>query len=149
MQVTVESGLWTLLVRHARAALPREACGLLGVGDADRDQVHIFHFVPTQNTADGLDRFAMDPTEVVRAEVSLRAAGLRLGATFHSHPQGPSIPSDTDQESCWPGLIHMIMGLGTNPEDSRLTAWKHTAGVLTQVPLRRLPSPTSMVPPSS
>jgi len=147
MQVTVEFGLSAVLVRHAWAAMPREACGLLGVSDPNGDEIRIHRFVPTTNTAPGPDRFAIDPTEVARAESRLRADGLRLGATFHSHPEGLAVPSDTDRESCWPGFVHLILGLGPDQQDGQLTAWAHTDGQLQQLPLQSLASPEPVAGP--
>ena len=136
MRVTVGIGLYELLEQHARASLPMEACGLLGVTPGAGGDVTVARFVPTRNTANEVDRFAIDPLETARADAELRAAGLRLGGTFHSHPGSDARPSASDQASCGAGLIHQILSIQNQQGRGQLTAWQQRGGELVQLTLR-------------
>lgn len=141
MQVTVESGLHALLVRHARNALPGEACGLLAASPEVSKELRIRQFVLMTNLARGLDGFAMDPIEIARAEARFRALGLRLAATFHSHPDAPAVPSEADRADAWPELVHLILSIGADGKAGRLTAWQYCGASLRELPMRSLPKP--------
>lgn len=113
MQVELQAGTVEVLRRHAAQAFPHEACGLLARG-RDGSQ-HYLAMTNTDNTRSG---FAMDPVEFVRRERELREAGLELFGFFHSHPQGPAIPSPADVAAAWPGHVQLILG-----RDGKLSAW--------------------------
>jgi proteasome lid subunit RPN8/RPN11 len=74
---------------EARAAYPRECCGLLE-GSARR--ITALH--PTRNLAAAPDRFEIDPAEQFR----LMRAGRRIVGCYHSHTGGRAEPSPRDAE---------------------------------------------------
>lgn len=126
MQVELHTDTDRALRQHAEQASPMEACGLLARG---RDGTG--RYLPMTNTDPTPAGFAMDPVEFARCERELREAGLEIFAFFHSHPQGPAAPSSADDESAWPGLVHLILGRG-----GELTAWyrDHAGETLRQIP---------------
>ena len=136
VQVTVAIELYDQLTQHAQACLPREACGLLGATGELEAGVRIARFVPTRNIAREVDRFAIDPLAIARTSTELRAVGLRLWGTFHSHPGSPARPSMSDHAGCGAGLIHLILSLKGQQPGDLLTAWRHFDGKLSQLPLR-------------
>jgi len=71
------------MLRHARAALPQEAVGVLG-GAADGRVTHGF---PMPNVA-GQYAFLADPFAQFEAEQRMMALNIRLLAVYHSHPGG-------------------------------------------------------------
>ncbi len=77
--------------RHVAAAAPLEACGLV----AGRDGVSVAVY-PIPNMLHSPTRYRMEPRAQVRAFFAMEAAGLELLAIYHSHPQGPPVPSATD-----------------------------------------------------
>ena len=84
--------------RHVAATAPEEACGLLA-GASDEARV----VYPIANALRSPVRFRMDPREQLAAFKQIEAAGLDLVAIFHSHPNGPAVPSPTDiDESAYP-----------------------------------------------
>jgi proteasome lid subunit RPN8/RPN11 len=97
------------LLALARAARPREACGLLlGV----RAGV-VTEAVELANVAPGLDRFELDPGGFVRAAGDARARALRVLGVWHSHPAGPATPSAADLAGALRGergWSHAIVG---------------------------------------
>jgi len=118
MNVVVTSLILEEVIEHARAAYPKEACGLLvGRQNADR-------FIPMKNTAASADRYEMDPAELIVQLRDLRTTGETLIAIFHSHPHGPAEPSKTDIERAYyPEAAHLIVSLA-EPERPQAVAFR-------------------------
>lgn len=117
---------------HALACLPAEACGLLA-RTPRRDVVELVRFVPMPNAAMSPDRFAMDPVAVVRITTEWRAAGLGLGAVFHSHPDGRAVPSSIDVAGAalWPNLVQLILAVDrARRTTGPCTAWRFDGGLI-------------------
>jgi proteasome lid subunit RPN8/RPN11 len=74
---------------EARAAHPRECCGLL-----EGSAKHIAALHPTRNLAERPDRFEIDPAEQFR----LMREGRRIVGCYHSHPGGRAEPSPRDAD---------------------------------------------------
>jgi proteasome lid subunit RPN8/RPN11 len=122
------------LLALARAARPREACGLLlGVRAGVVTDV-----VELANVAPGLDRFELDPAGFVRAAGDARARALRVLGVWHSHPTGPATPSAADRagalrgERDWSHVIVAPAGRG-----GALASYRLAGGRLVREPVRR------------
>jgi proteasome lid subunit RPN8/RPN11 len=84
----------------ARAAFPRECCGLVeGVRDEQGARVTAIH--PARNLAPEADRFEIDPKDQVRVIRMLRGTGRDIVGCYHSHPNGRAEPSERDRESAF------------------------------------------------
>ncbi len=95
---------WDQMLAHVAEQAPLEACGL--VGGRGRRSMEVF---PVENELHSPSRYRLDPKEQVRIFQYLDEGGLDLLAIYHSHPDGPSIPSETDiAEAAYPGVIHLI-----------------------------------------
>jgi proteasome lid subunit RPN8/RPN11 len=80
---------------EARAALPRECCGLIeGVRHGESIVATVIH--PTRNISDETDRFEIDPAEQFAILRSARANGTEIVGCYHSHPNGQTTPSACD-----------------------------------------------------
>lgn len=92
MELIVGPDICDCLLDRARAAYPREACGLLlGQG------LHITAIVATANVHPTPEtHFEIDPQALVDAHRAARAGGAQVLGYYHSHPQGPPAPSATD-----------------------------------------------------
>lgn len=101
------------LRRWARDAYPHEACGLL-VG---RPRVSGGWSVSEVRRARNLeaertnDRYVLDPEAFLAADRDARAAGLEVVGFWHSHPDSPAVPSDTDRGAAWPGYAYVIVSV--------------------------------------
>jgi proteasome lid subunit RPN8/RPN11 len=100
------------MIAHVQAGYPLEACGaLLG---RDHEVVRI---VPLDNreTETPAVRYAIDPKDLVRLDRESRAEGLEIIGYFHSHPDHPARPSETDRQraadSLSNGVVHVVVGL--------------------------------------
>jgi len=106
------------IVEHARAALPNEACGLIGGTDGIPTSI-----VPVDNIAtDRTSNFEMDPAQQVAATLAFQRNGERLLAIYHSHPTTDPTPSRTDiHQAAYPDAFTLIVSLSR--PDPRLAAW--------------------------
>lgn len=78
---------------HARAAHPRECCGIL-LGRAGR----ILEARATANVHPASEtHFEIDPQALIDAHRAARNGGLQVLGYYHSHPSGPPHPSATDR----------------------------------------------------
>src|SRR5262245_33419036 len=118
MDLTLAPGILELVLQHAKAAVPNEACGLLvGRNTADR-------FIPVKNVSPSAAEYEMDPAELIAALRGLRDTGEKLLAIFHSHPHGPAAPSKTDiARAYYPEAAHLIVSLA-EPERPRAEAFR-------------------------
>lgn len=105
---------------HARETYPRECCGFLIGAPAGGGTVRCV--VPGKNLAtERADRFEMDPLDILRAEERAEAAGLAVIGYYHSHPDGPAIPSQEDLRWAWPGPRYLLVAVHQGrPLDARV-----------------------------
>lgn len=90
--------------RHVEDCFPEEGCGILG-GFADR----VAWVIPITNILHSSTRFQMDPREQIDAFFKIEDAGGKLIGIFHSHPNGPQFPSESDvRENAFPEAVHVI-----------------------------------------
>lgn len=95
MRVVLAPGLEDALLDQARAAYPRECCGLLeGRRDGLVWQIVALH--PARNLATAQDRFQIDPADHMAAQKAARARGQGIVGCYHSHPNGQAVPSVHD-----------------------------------------------------
>ncbi len=83
---------------HAEGGYPNEVCGYLGGlrQGAERRALEAWP-VPNLNRERARDRYLMDPREQLRLEREARQRGLEIVGAYHSHPDNPSRPSETDR----------------------------------------------------
>lgn len=126
MIVRLSAALVRLVEHHAERAWPEECCGLL-IGQADGEIVTVTGVVASPNGADDpRTGFEIDPRLIIAAQRQARdhPHGHGLVGHYHSHPNGPAVPSARDAEArhyddhLW--LIAAVSG-GAVVD---LTAWK-------------------------
>ena len=89
------------LQAHAQAGYPREVCGLL-VGRVETPggarRVLEAREAANLNRERAADRYDLDPSDYLRIENDARARRLEVLGVYHSHPDHPSLPSETDRQ---------------------------------------------------
>ncbi len=107
MTIKVTSEVLAAIKAAADAAHPNEACGIL-FGENTR----ITEFTETRNVhPTPRTHFEIDPQALIDAYRAERAGGESIIGYFHSHPLGPSAPSDTDRRnSARDGKVWAIIG---------------------------------------
>ena len=76
---------------HVSAETPNEACGLIAGHNGEAQ--HIFLI---ENELKSPMRYRMAPKQQLDAFMDMEMEGWELLAIYHSHPNGPSGPSQTD-----------------------------------------------------
>ena len=103
--------------RHGTETYPNECCGALIASGGT-----IFEAFPLPNTtAEGpRRRFLIGPNDYRLAEARATAQGGTLAGFYHSHPDHPARPSETDLAQAWPNLTYIIVAVRDGqPEDLR------------------------------
>lgn len=133
--LTLQRATAELLLDHARAELPNEACGLLS-GSLAEGFAADFH--PARNAETSPLRYSVHPEDLVRITFAIDEAEEDLVAIFHSHTRSPAIPSPTDRRAAmYPDAFYLLATLadpGAAPEAS-LRAWRIRDGASAEVPL--------------
>jgi proteasome lid subunit RPN8/RPN11 len=143
------SGLWLTrdqartLETQAKAARPREACGLIAGHGTQAQQI-----LPAENVAADPERFyVIDPAALAKHLPALERQGQALIAFYHSHPQGDPIPSQTDiAEVTYGDIPYLIIGLRGG--EARFAAWRFDRGRALPVALHigDVPPPEGFAP---
>ncbi|MCK5314161.1 MAG: M67 family metallopeptidase [Anaerolineales bacterium] len=98
---------WEQMLADVSLGAPEEACGLLA-GQNNR----ILFITPVINELHSPIRFRMDPVEQLKTFQMFEERGWEMLGIYHSHPNGPAIPSLTDiAEAYYPDAIHLIWSL--------------------------------------
>ena len=93
MHIEVTREVIAALRGEARAAHPRECCGIL-LGEGNRVEI----LRPTANVHPHPDRhFEIDPQALIDAHRKAREGGPEVVGYYHSHPTGAAEPSQTDR----------------------------------------------------
>jgi proteasome lid subunit RPN8/RPN11 len=95
---------------HAKETYPYECLGFL-VGTFEGGGFVHRVVQGTNLNADQTDRFEMDPKEFVHAEKGADDEGLSVIGFYHSHPDWPAIPSQTDIIWAWEGSYYLIVSV--------------------------------------
>lgn len=100
---------------------PDEACGLLiGRGVGQRIEVERVSPARNLNVSRSKDRYLLDPKAFLAADKEARASGLDIVGIWHSHPDCPAIPSETDLEAAWAGYSYLIISVAAE----RVLEWR-------------------------
>ncbi len=95
------------MVAQARAALPAESCGILAGSDNRIERLYEMTNMDKSPT-----HFTMDPAEQFAVIKSMRAAGLKMLAIYHSHPLTPARLSDEDRRlALTPDVAYLVLSL--------------------------------------
>jgi proteasome lid subunit RPN8/RPN11 len=114
------------LLAHARSGYPYEVCGvLLGKLDGERRATRV---VPVANREVERPRvrYQIAPEDLFVIQREARAEGEDILGYYHSHPDHPARPSETDRriaaEGLADGVIHIVIRVDRD-EHAEPTAW--------------------------
>ena len=107
MNMILPESLEQEIAAAARAAFPRECCGLIE-GLAVEGGYAAIRLHPARNLADRADRFELDPADHIAASKAARARGHSIIGCYHSHPNGSLAPSSHDQAEAAEDFIWLI-----------------------------------------
>jgi proteasome lid subunit RPN8/RPN11 len=114
------------MLAEARGRYPFEACGVLvGVGQAPARVKRVVAVV-NRETEQPRVRYQIAPEDLIRVTREARDRGEEIVGYFHSHPDHPARPSETDRriaaEGISDGVFHVVVGV-ENGERAVPTAW--------------------------
>ena len=117
-----------LIRKHGEEAYPEECCGfLLGDNTAQENRVAALHRASNRQPDNRERRFAISPEDYRAADESARQQDLDVVGFYHSHPDHPARPSETDlQEATFPGYTYVIVAV-QDGKAGELTAWHLTS----------------------
>jgi proteasome lid subunit RPN8/RPN11 len=94
---------------HLYRSFPEEGCGFFFGKDGNTRQVT--HFLETENVFEGerKRRFSIRPEDYLLAEHYALENELDLLGIYHSHPNHPAIPSETDRLNAVPWFSYLII----------------------------------------
>ena len=111
------------IAEQARAGYPFEICGVL-VGE-DRTVREVVPVVNRESESPRV-RYEIAPEDLIRIQREAREAGLEILGYYHSHPDHPARPSETDRrvaaEGLSDGVIHVVAGVAAGAR-TEATAW--------------------------
>jgi proteasome lid subunit RPN8/RPN11 len=104
----------------ARKAYPHEGCGAL-VGPAGGPILESLS-LPNREADQPRVRFSVSAADYIEVEDAAESRGLALLGFWHSHPDHPARPSETDRRYAWEGLLTLVIAVSRG-ESRELTAW--------------------------
>ena len=113
-QIKIPKTSKKIMLKQAFNELPNECCGLL-LGKNGK----IKRTLPMKNTDPSPEAYFMDPNQQVEVFTNMEKTGESLLGIYHSHPKGPSTPSDIDLKMAFhQDVLYIIISLEkkTKPE---------------------------------
>ena len=115
------------ILDHARRGYPYEVCGvLLGRVLEGGRRVDEVVEVTNRETEAPRVRYQIAPEDLIRIQRQAREQGREILGYYHSHPDHPARPSETDRriaaEGLSDGVIHVVVGVERG-ENATPTAW--------------------------
>lgn len=92
---------------HAKETYPYECCGFLLGSVEEGGLVQQVRRAANQNQ-ERTDRFIISAEEYFETQSAADDAGLEIIGIYHSHPDWPPIPSQTDMDNAWEDVYFLI-----------------------------------------
>jgi proteasome lid subunit RPN8/RPN11 len=115
------------MAAHAREGYPYEVCGVM-LGESGEGGVRVARVVRMTNreTERPAVRYQIAPADLVAVQRQARAEGLDIVGYYHSHPDHPARPSETDRriaaEGLSDGVVYIVVGVAQG-RDTQATSW--------------------------
>ena len=126
MKLLLTAAQRAIITAQGEQGYPDEICGFLLGTQAGADKT-VRDVVPVENTWEQVDqrrrRFLIGPEVFLREDRRAREAGWQILGFYHSHPDHPARPSETDREEAWPGYSYVILSV-RDRHAAELTSWQ-------------------------
>lgn len=125
--LALAGGPRSIVEARAASAYPLEACGLL-LGRRRAGGIEVEIATSARNvSAWRRDRYELSPEDWCAAYRVAGRDGLDIVGVWHSHPDGPAVPSRTDAESAWQEYSYLIAAVSDHGV-SALRSWRFEGG---------------------
>lgn len=103
-RIHIQPDHWQEMLEHVSKLDPEEACGLAAGKQGLTRRIYLI-----ENSLHSQVSFQMEPHQQVKAILEMEDQGWDMLAIFHSHPDGPQLPSPTDIEKVtYPETVNLI-----------------------------------------
>jgi proteasome lid subunit RPN8/RPN11 len=113
------------ILTRGRKGYPFEVCGVL-LGTGPPVAVRRAVAVENRETETPRVRYQIAPEDLIRIQREARGQDLDIVGYYHTHPDHPARPSETDRriaaEGLSDGVVHMVIGVA-NGRDTVPSAW--------------------------
>jgi proteasome lid subunit RPN8/RPN11 len=114
------------MLAHARSGYPYEVCGVFLGRPGAPARVAEALAVENRETESPRVRYQIAPVDLIRIQREARDRSLEILGYYHSHPDHPARPSETDRRVAAGGLsdgvYHVVVGVEKG-EKALPTAW--------------------------
>ncbi len=109
--------------KQGEEGYPYEICGFM-LGNIDyqnniRECIEVYQ-VENRNKERANDRFEIDPKDYMKVEDYADKKGISIIGIYHSHPDHPDRPSQTDLMFAQPDMSYIIVSV----EKGKAVSWK-------------------------
>jgi len=120
----LSSALKARMQDWARAGYPSETCGIL-IGRCGGEEAEVEEVTAGRNlnVERARDRYELDPADLLAADEAARHRGLEIIGVWHSHPDHPAVPSETDRAQAWRGWSYVIVSVSRGGVED-LRSWR-------------------------
>lgn len=113
---------------HAASTYPEECCGIM-LGYLTNESKTVVEVMPTENAWSGEKlqdtkrrRYAIAPEIMLKVQTYARSCSLNIIGIYHSHPDNPAIPSESDRTQAWQEYSYIIVSV-YNGKALELKSW--------------------------
>ena len=123
-EIHLENDTFKRMEKHASSAFPEECCGFM-FGSAGDEMIIVEDVSAVQNTHPDFKarRYLISPEDFMEAEKFADERGLTLTGVYHSHPNHPALPSETDRKAALPGFTYIIFSVNDG-NTTDVTPWE-------------------------
>lgn len=119
--LTISRNLISEIFKQAEEGYPYEICGFM-IGRQDyatgsREVTEVIQ-VENQNKERASDRFEISPKDYLRVEEYADSKGLQIVGIYHSHPDHPDRPSQTDRAYALEDMSYIIVSVNNAKAES-------------------------------
>ncbi len=104
-------------------AFPEEICGFLFGHESHARMITGIMAARNASTEDRFKHFAIDPLDFLHAEDYATDNNLEFLGIFHSHPNHPAIPSESDRIAAQPFFSYVILSV-IQQKFSDIKSWR-------------------------
>lgn len=124
MAISVNKEILRQMEEHATISFPDECCGFM-FGGFNNGNVRVEDIQSVKNRHPGFKakRYLISPDDYITAEKFADENDLTLVGVYHSHPNHPAFPSETDKQAALPGFSYIIFSI-MDGKPSDVTAWE-------------------------
>lgn len=123
--ILISQNLLDEIHRHLEKTYPEEGVGFLFGEEGNETSVKALHPVPNawQPEVERVRRYDVAPRDIIEADDKAEEMGLAIVGAYHSHPEHPNEPSETDRERAHPFFVYFITSV-ENGKAVSTRAWR-------------------------